>query len=135
MHGETGGLSGAGRPSTRTAGLREFASGCTDDPSRRGHRSSPPRSREEPELSKQAAKEVMARMLAPPLLRALHPFQRKGIATGLQRGGRILLADEMGVGKTVQAICLAACYQVRAPGRPLGGEGGRGSGGCVCMKC
>lgn len=31
---------------------------------------------------------------------------------GLARKGRILLGDEMGVGKTVQALALAACYQV-----------------------
>lgn len=31
----------------------------------------------------------------------------------------MLIADEMGVGKTVQALALAACYQVRV---------------CVCVK-
>lgn len=42
----------------------------------------------------------------------LLPFQREGVAFGLGHGGRLLLADEMGVGKTVQAIALAAAYQV-----------------------
>jgi SNF2 family DNA or RNA helicase len=48
---------------------------------------------------------------------ALLPFQREGVRFGLERGGRCLIADEMGVGKTVQAIALAACY--RADGWPL----------------
>jgi SNF2 family DNA or RNA helicase len=48
------------------------------------------------------------------LAAALLPFQREGVRFGLARRGRILLADEMGVGKTMQAIALASCYQVRA---------------------
>jgi hypothetical protein len=40
------------------------------------------------------------------------PFQRDGVQYGLARRGRVLIADEMGVGKTVQALALAACYQV-----------------------
>jgi SNF2 family DNA or RNA helicase len=43
---------------------------------------------------------------------ALMPFQRDGVQYGLARRGRVLIADEMGVGKTVQALALAACYQV-----------------------
>ena len=31
---------------------------------------------------------------------------------GLAREGRVLIGDEMGVGKTVQAIALASCYRV-----------------------
>ena len=50
---------------------------------------------------------------------SLMPFQRAGVRYGLARQGRILLADEMGVGKTVQAIALAACYEVRVHGIPL----------------
>lgn len=41
------------------------------------------------------------------------PFQSEGVRFGLERGGRVLIGDEMGVGKTVQAITLASCYQVR----------------------
>ena len=49
----------------------------------------------------------------PSSLRAqLLPFQRAGVRYGLAHQGRILLADEMGVGKTVQALALSACYQV-----------------------
>ena len=32
----------------------------------------------------------------------LLPFQKDGVKFGLQRGGRCLIADEMGVGKTIQ---------------------------------
>ena len=38
-------------------------------------------------------------------------FQKDGIKFGLERKGRILLADEMGVGKTVQAIGIALLYK------------------------
>jgi len=40
------------------------------------------------------------------------PFQRAGVQFALRREGRTLLADEMGVGKTVQAIAIASCYRV-----------------------
>ncbi|GAB4813573.1 hypothetical protein N2152v2_000619 [Parachlorella kessleri] len=52
----------------------------------------------------------------PPFLEAaLMPFQREGVRFGLRCGGKCMLADEMGVGKTVQAIALAACYQEEWP--------------------
>ena len=38
---------------------------------------------------------------------ALLPFQRDGVLFGLRRGGRVLIGDEMGVGKTLQGIALA----------------------------
>ena len=62
--------------------------------------------------------EVAARFEAMPaaLAAALLPFQREGVRYALRRGGRALIADEMGVGKTVQAIALASCYMVRGPG-------------------
>ena len=40
--------------------------------------------------------------LPPRLSKTLLPFQKDGVKFGLQRGGRCLLADEMGVGKTIQ---------------------------------
>lgn len=46
---------------------------------------------------------------------ALLPFQREGVLFGLARAGRCLIADEMGVGKTVQAIALASCFQEEWP--------------------
>ena len=45
----------------------------------------------------------------------LYDFQKEGIKFGLQRKGRILLADEMGVGKTVQAIGIALAYKDEWP--------------------
>ena len=53
----------------------------------------------------------MTSKLDPGLLKVLLPFQKEGIVAGLRFQGRTLLADEMGVGKTAQAIALAACYQ------------------------
>ncbi|KAK9794347.1 hypothetical protein WJX73_008577, partial [Symbiochloris irregularis] len=49
------------------------------------------------------------------LRKALLPFQEQGVRYGLARQGRMLLADEMGVGKTVQAIALACCYRESWP--------------------
>eukprot|EP00854_Cymbomonas_tetramitiformis_P016952 gene16952-20142_t len=49
------------------------------------------------------------------LRRGLLPFQLDGVRFGLVHHGRCLLADEMGVGKTVQAIALAACYMEEWP--------------------
>lgn len=37
---------------------------------------------------------------------SLLPFQWEGVRFGLRRGGRCLLADEMGVGKTIQVSVL-----------------------------
>lgn len=52
----------------------------------------------------------------PPELEAiLLPFQKEGVLFGLRRSGRLLIADEMGVGKTLQAIALMCCYTVRFP--------------------
>ena len=60
------------------------------------------------------ASEVDRRIAIPAALAAaLLPFQTAGLRFGLERCGRILLADEMGVGKTVQAIALMAAYHVR----------------------
>ena len=35
------------------------------------------------------------------MMKALYEFQKKGIEYGIQRFGRMLLGDEMGVGKTI----------------------------------
>ena len=48
-------------------------------------------------------------------LQCLYDFQKDGIEFGLERKGRILLADEMGVGKTVQAIGIALLYKEEWP--------------------
>ena len=49
------------------------------------------------------------------LSRRLLPFQRDGVRFALSRRGRCLIADEMGVGKTVQAIACASCYRQEWP--------------------
>lgn len=57
------------------------------------------------------------------LLRALPCLtstQSEGVEFGLRHHGRCLIADEMGVGKTVQGIALSSCYRVSM------GDGGRG---------
>ncbi|PQQ07565.1 SWI/SNF-related matrix-associated actin-dependent regulator of chromatin subfamily A-like protein 1 isoform X2 [Prunus yedoensis var. nudiflora] len=41
----------------------------------------------------------------------LLPFQREGVRFILQHGGRALLADEMELGKTLQAIAVASCVR------------------------
>ncbi len=46
---------------------------------------------------------------------ALLDFQIEGVLFGLAREGRVLIADEMGTGKTVQALALAACYRTEWP--------------------
>ena len=45
------------------------------------------------------------------LLKALYRFQKQGIIFGIKKFSRLLIADEMGVGKTVQAIGLSSLYQ------------------------
>jgi SWI/SNF-related matrix-associated actin-dependent regulator 1 of chromatin subfamily A len=44
------------------------------------------------------------------LLEQMFPFQREGVAFGVRCGGRLLLGDDMGLGKCIQAIALAAYY-------------------------
>ncbi|MEW5314170.1 MAG: hypothetical protein WDW38_005685 [Sanguina aurantia] len=53
--------------------------------------------------------------MPPSLAAALMPFQADGVRFGLERRGRVLIADEMGVGKTVQAMALASCYMEEWP--------------------
>ncbi|KAL4469864.1 hypothetical protein ABPG72_011085 [Tetrahymena utriculariae] len=45
----------------------------------------------------------------------LYNFQKQGVQFGLKNNCRVLIADEMGVGKTIQAICLASCYKSSWP--------------------
>lgn len=45
------------------------------------------------------------------LVKKMYPFQLEGVKFGISRFGRILLADEMGVGKTVQALAIALYYR------------------------
>eukprot|EP00929_Paragymnodinium_shiwhaense_P112565 TRINITY_DN80811_c0_g1_i1.p1 TRINITY_DN80811_c0_g1~~TRINITY_DN80811_c0_g1_i1.p1 ORF type:complete len:743 (-),score=119.40 TRINITY_DN80811_c0_g1_i1:193-2421(-) len=42
--------------------------------------------------------------------RPIMDFQKEGIRMGLQLGGRVLLCDEMGLGKSMQALAIASHY-------------------------
>ncbi|CAL6287195.1 unnamed protein product [Bathycoccus prasinos] len=46
-------------------------------------------------------------------LEKMYKFQIEGVKYGLSRGGRVMIADQMGVGKTLQAIALMCCYEVK----------------------
>lgn len=43
--------------------------------------------------------------------KSLFPFQHAGVAFGIRRHGRFLLGDEMGVGKTIQALAVSSVYK------------------------
>ena len=45
------------------------------------------------------------------MLSSLYNFQKAGIEFGVKKSGRLLLADEMGVGKTIQAIGISAIFK------------------------
>ena len=47
------------------------------------------------------------------LRRSLMPYQVEGVKFGLSRNGRVLLGDEMGLGKSIQAIALT--YRSEGP--------------------
>jgi superfamily II DNA or RNA helicase len=49
------------------------------------------------------------------IIEKLYPFQKEGVAFALNHHGRALIGDEMGVGKTVQGIAIAAAYQEEWP--------------------
>ncbi len=45
------------------------------------------------------------------LRRNLFNFQKDAVIFGIKRYGRFLLGDEMGVGKTIQAIAVSCVYK------------------------
>jgi len=49
-------------------------------------------------------------LLPPSLYHSLYNFQKVGVQYGIDHFARILLGDEMGVGKTIQAISIAYLY-------------------------
>lgn len=53
--------------------------------------------------------------LEAPLRAALFPFQREGIQMALARNGRVILADDMGLGKSIQALGIASYYRTEWP--------------------
>ena len=45
----------------------------------------------------------------------LYSFQKEGVEFGLSKNGRFILGDEMGVGKTVQALAISIVYKKDLP--------------------
>ncbi|KAK0179340.1 hypothetical protein PV327_005100 [Microctonus hyperodae] len=45
------------------------------------------------------------------LWNCLMPFQKEGVAFGIQKNGRCIIADDMGLGKTIQALGIAHYYK------------------------
>ncbi|CAM9452974.1 unnamed protein product [Chrysoparadoxa australica] len=45
------------------------------------------------------------------LRKALYDFQMEAVVWAIQRGGRMLIGDEMGCGKTLEGIAIACCYR------------------------
>jgi SNF2 family DNA or RNA helicase len=52
----------------------------------------------------------MLSLLPPSLYHSLYNFQKVGVQFGVDHFGRIILGDEMGVGKTIQAISIAYLF-------------------------
>lgn len=63
----------------------------------------------------EAQAEAQMDLLPPGIKARLLGFQREGVRFLVQRGGRAMLADEPGLGKTVQALCAAACFPKSFP--------------------
>ena len=49
------------------------------------------------------------------LVDSLYPFQKEGIQMAIARNGRIILADDMGLGKSIQALGIVAYYRLEWP--------------------
>jgi len=46
---------------------------------------------------------------------SLFPFQRDGVQMALARNGRVILADDMGLGKSIQSLAIASYYRKEWP--------------------
>ena len=49
--------------------------------------------------------------LSDDLIDYLYEYQKDGVKFGIKKHGRCLIADEMGIGKTIQALCIAKLYE------------------------
>lgn len=49
------------------------------------------------------------------LLQDMFPFQVEGVKSAIARGGKILIGDEMGLGKSLQALAVASYYRFEWP--------------------
>lgn len=50
-----------------------------------------------------------------PIRNTLYPFQKEGIKMALSKKGRVILADDMGLGKSIQAIAISLYYRLEWP--------------------
>jgi SWI/SNF-related matrix-associated actin-dependent regulator 1 of chromatin subfamily A len=50
-------------------------------------------------------------MLPEAMLKVMFNFQKEGVKFGISKFGRLLLGDEMGVGKTIQALGIAYVFK------------------------
>lgn len=66
-------------------------------------------------VDEESIEDLLKFNLSPLLKRNLYGFQLDGVRYGLKSYGRFLLADEMGVGKTVQAIAITHIYRNEWP--------------------
>ena len=57
----------------------------------------------------------MEEFLPPFIFRSLYSYQREGIKKGLKLHGRILINDDFGTGKSLQALSLALAYRNEWP--------------------
>lgn len=46
-----------------------------------------------------------------PFYYKLYDFQKKSLQFAIQKHGRLLLADQMGVGKTIQSLAIVSVYR------------------------
>lgn len=59
--------------------------------------------------------EQLLAWVPPALLASLFDYQKQGVAFALSRGGRCLIADEPGVGKTRQGLAILGSYRAEWP--------------------
>ncbi|CAI2373984.1 unnamed protein product [Moneuplotes crassus] len=63
------------------------------------------------DYSKDAERDLSFESLPSSIKDNLYDFQKEGVEFALKKHGRFLLGDEMGVGKTIQAIAVSFIYQ------------------------
>lgn len=59
---------------------------------------------------KELSQDEYLRFVPAHIVKQLYDYQKEGVAYGISRGGRVLIADEMGVGKSLQGTALLGAY-------------------------